>query len=131
MKLLQKIKFQSEIKPVIKNLQDKPDQLKNKQAKGVKLHANTRLELLKNFFSEYLKDRICKIKQHLNYILMIINQNILAILRSFSNLQKDFYENPNTNETPKMLLLKFKKKTKKHQVAMALQVNFISTFQMN
>ena len=109
MKLLQKIKFQSEIKPVIKNLQDKPDQLKNKQAKGVKLHANTRLDLLKNFFSKYLKDRICKIKQHLNYILMIRNQKILAILRSFSNLQKDFYEKSNTNETPKMPLLNFKK----------------------
>ena len=110
MNLLQKIKFQSEIQPVIRNLQHKPDQLKNKKAKGFKLHANTRLELLKNFFSGYLKDRICKIKQYLNFILMIINQNILAILRSFSNLQKDFYENPNANETPKMLLLKFKKK---------------------
>ena len=40
---------------------------------------------------------------------MIRNQNILAILRSFSNLQKDFYEKPNTNETPKMPLLNFKK----------------------
>ena len=27
--------------------------------------------------SEYLKDRISKFKQYLNYILMIINQNIL------------------------------------------------------
>ena len=38
--------------------------------------------------SKYLKDRICKIKQYLNYILMIINQNILAILRTSLNLQK-------------------------------------------
>ena len=35
---------------------------------------------LPKHFSEYLKDRIWKIKQYLNYILMIINQNILAIL---------------------------------------------------
>ena len=37
---------------------------------------------------KYLKDRICESKQYLNYILKIINQNILAILRTFSNLQK-------------------------------------------
>ena len=37
---------------------------------------------------KYLKDRICESKQCLNYILKIINQNILAILRTFSNLQK-------------------------------------------
>ena len=35
--------------------------------------------------SEYFEDRICKFKQYLNYILMIINQNIL---RTFLNLQK-------------------------------------------
>ena len=38
--------------------------------------------------SKYLKHRIWKIKQYLNYILMIMNQNILAILRTFLNLQK-------------------------------------------
>ena len=37
---------------------------------------------------KYLKDRIWKIKQHLNYILMIINQNTLAIPRTFLNLKK-------------------------------------------
>ena len=47
---------------------------------------------------KYLKDRICEIKQCLNYMLMIINQNILAILRKFLNLQKE-YEKFYTNET--------------------------------
>ena len=37
------------------------------------------------YYSKYLKDRIYKIKQYLNYILMIINENILAILKKFSN----------------------------------------------
>ena len=45
-----------------------------------------------------LKDRICKVKQYLNYILMIINQNILAILMTFLNLQKD-YEKLYTKQT--------------------------------
>ena len=40
--------------------------------------------------SKYLKDRICKIKHYLNY--KPINQSILAILRTFLNLQKN-YEN--------------------------------------
>ena len=35
-----------------------------------------------------LKDKINKIKQYLNYMLLIINQNILAILRAFLNLEK-------------------------------------------
>ena len=34
-----------------------------------------------------MKDRICKIKQYLNYILRWINQNIPAILRTLLNLQ--------------------------------------------
>ena len=73
------------------NLQDEPCQLENKQAKGAKLCANIRSWRAKNapkLSSKYLKDRICKIKQYLNYILMIINQNILAILRTFLNLKK-------------------------------------------
>ena len=68
------------------NLQDEPCQLENKQAKGAKLCANIRSWRAKNapkLSSKYLKDRICKIKQYLDYILMIINQNILAILRTF------------------------------------------------
>ena len=68
---------------MIENLQDKLYQLQNKQAKGAKLRAKIRSWRAKNarkLSSKYLKDRICKIKQYLNYILMIINQNILAIL---------------------------------------------------
>ena len=38
--------------------------------------------------SKYLKHRICEIKQYLNHILIIINQNILAILTIFFNFQK-------------------------------------------
>ena len=38
--------------------------------------------------SKYLKHRICEIKQYLNHILMIINQNILAMLTIFFNFQK-------------------------------------------
>ena len=50
-------------------------------------------------FLKYLREGICKIKQYLNYILMIINQNILATLLTFSNLQKNFYEKLYTKET--------------------------------
>ena len=83
--------FKPEIKPMIENLQDELYQLENKQAKGAKLRANIRDWRTKNvpkLSSKYLKDRICKIKQYLNYILTIINQNILAILKTFLNLQK-------------------------------------------
>ena len=76
---------------MIENLQDELYQLENKQAKVAKPRANIRNWRAKNapkLSSKYLKDRICKIKQYLNYILMIINQNILAILRTFLNLQK-------------------------------------------
>ena len=73
------------------------ENLQIKQAKGAKLHANIKWELsAKNttkLSSKYLKDRICKIKQYLNYMLMIINQNILEIPRTFSNLQKMFMKN--------------------------------------
>ena len=67
---------------MIENLQN----ILNKQAIGLKLRANTRSWRAKNapkLSSKYLKHRIWKIKQYLNYILMIINQNILAILRTF------------------------------------------------
>ena len=78
---------------MIENFQDELFQLENKQAKGAKLRGNIRSWRAKNAqksSSKYLKlkDRIWKIKQYLNYILMIINQNILAILRKFLNLQK-------------------------------------------
>ena len=41
-----------------------------------------------NIFSKYLKYRICTIS--LNYILRIINQNILALLRTFLDPQKNY-----------------------------------------
>ena len=51
--------------------------------------------------SKYLKDRICKIKRYLNYILLIINQYILVILRTFLNQQK-IYEKLYTNRSSHM-----------------------------
>ena len=41
-----------------------------------------------NIFSKYLKYRTCTIS--LNYILRIINQNILALLRTFLDPQKNY-----------------------------------------
>ena len=64
----------------------------HKQVKSAKLCVNIRSWMAKNspkLSSKYLKDRIWKIKQYLNYILVIINQNILAILWTFFNLQKN------------------------------------------
>ena len=65
--LYKKENIKPEIKPMIENLQDEPSQLENKK---VKLRTNIRWELegkkcSKTFFK--LKDRICKIKQYLNY----------------------------------------------------------------
>ena len=42
--------------------------------------------------SKYLKGRICTIKQYLNYVMMVINQKILAILRTFLNWQKKLWK---------------------------------------
>ena len=75
---------------MIESLQDELYQLENKQGKGAKLCANIRSWRAKNApkrYSKYLKDSTCKIKQYLNYILMMINQNILAILRTLLNLE--------------------------------------------
>ena len=41
-----------------------------------------------NIFSKYLKYRTCTIS--LNYILRIINQNILAVIRTFLDPQKNY-----------------------------------------
>ena len=87
---------------MIENLQNE-----HKQAKGAKLCVNIRSWRAKNspkHSSKYLKDRIWKIKQYLNYILMIINQNILAILWTFLNLQKKLW-NSTPSELPQLLLL--------------------------
>ena len=47
--------------------------------------------------SEYLKDRISKFKQDLNYILMIINQIIVV---TFLNLQKKIMKNCTSSKLP-------------------------------
>ena len=73
---------------MIENLQNE-----HNQAKDAKLCGNIKSWRAKNspkHSSKYLKDRIWKIKQYLNYILMIINQNILEILWTFLNLQKKY-----------------------------------------
>ena len=44
--------------------------------------------------SKYLK-----VKQHFNCILIIINQNILALLRAFVNLKRKIYEKLYTKQT--------------------------------
>ena len=97
---------------MIENLQDEFYELENKQAKGAKLRTNIRWKLegknAQKPFSKYLKDRICKIKQYLNYILMVVNQNILAILRTFLNLQKNFMKNfTPRRQLRKLVLLNF------------------------
>ena len=52
-------------------------------------HCCWRAKNTQKHFSKYLKERICKVKQYLNYILMIINRNILAILRTL-DLRKNY-----------------------------------------
>ena len=82
--LYKKGNVKPEIKLMLENLQDEFYLLENKQAKGAKRRANIGSWRAKNapkLSSKYLKD-----KQYLNYILMIINQNILATLRTFLNL---------------------------------------------
>ena len=82
--------------------------------------------------SKYLKDRICKIKQYLNYILMIINQNILAILRTFLNLQKYLWKTLHEQKQPPEMFYKkdvfknFINLTGKHQCQSLFLNNFIT-----
>ena len=78
---------------MIENLQDDLYLLENKQEKGAKLRANIRWELegekcSKTFFKVLERQNLQS--QYLNYTLMIINQNILAILRTFSKLKKNY-----------------------------------------
>ena len=97
-----KKKFKPEIKPIIKNLQDELYQLENKQAKGAKLRPTIRWKLegekcSKTFF-KVLERKNMRNQTRSEFILMIINQNILASLLTFSNLQKNFYEKFYTKE---------------------------------
>ena len=114
--------------------------------------------------SKYLKDRTCKMKQYLNYRLVIINQNILAILRTFLNLKKKIIINEKlyTKRTSTAATTEFVQKIPNRkkiynedfniceaeisldeiakyinseiinlQAMMALQQNFVNTFQIN
>ena len=87
MKFVQKENFEQNIKPMIENLQNELCQLGNKQKVlnfVLTLGRSLRAKKAPILSSEDLKERICKFKQYLNYILMTINQNIL---KSFLNLQ--------------------------------------------
>ena len=80
-----------------KNLQDELYQLEKNRGKGAKLRANIRSELegkkcSKTFFKVLKKSKSAKIKQYLNYILMVIN-------RHFQIWQKKTYERLYTKET--------------------------------
>ena len=56
--------------------------------------------------SKYLKQKIDKIKQQLTYILMIINRDIPAILRTFLNLNKKLSKTLNQQKQPPEVFLK-------------------------
>ena len=97
-----KKKFKPEIKPIIRNLQDELHQLENKQAKGAKLGASIRWKLegekCSETFFKVLERKNMQNQTRPEFILMIINQNILASLLTFSNQQKHFYEKFYTKE---------------------------------
>ena len=63
---------------MIENSQDELYQLERNKVKVLNfvlaLDRNWRAKNTPKLSLKYLKDRICKIKQYLNYILMIINQ---------------------------------------------------------
>ena len=101
MKLLQKEYFKPDIKPIKKMgfINQKTNKIKVLTSSGSRT-----VKIAQNFFSKYLKDSICKIKQYLNYILMMISQNILAILKIFLNLLKKFMNNLTPRrQLPKLL----------------------------
>ena len=85
-----KKKFKPKIKPIIKNLQDELYQLENKQAKGAKLRASIRWKRegkkCSKIFFKVLERKNMQNQTRSEFILMIINQNILASLLTFSNL---------------------------------------------
>ena len=91
-----KKKFKPETKPIIKNLQDELYQLENKQAKSAKLGASIRWKLdgekCSKTFLKVLERKNMQNQTRSEFMLMIINQKILASLLTFSNLQKKFYE---------------------------------------
>ena len=70
--LYNKENFKPEVKSMIENLQDELYQLENKQPKLLNFvlisNGSWRAKNAQKPCSKYLKDRICKIKQYLNYI---------------------------------------------------------------
>ena len=97
---------------MIENLQDHLYQLKQKQVKSVKPYTNIRWELdckkCSKTFCKVLERQNLQNQISLNYTLMIINQNVLAILWTFPNLQKHFIKliTPR-RQPPKLVLLNF------------------------
>ena len=87
-------------------------QFENKEAKSAKLRAKIKWELEGEKSSKtFFKVGVCKIKQYVNYIFMIINQNFLATLLTFSNLQNISTKNfiPK-RQLPKLSLINFSAK---------------------
>ena len=61
-----------------------------------------------NIFSMDLKDRICKIKKYLNYMLMIISKITISNPKVIIKFAKKFMKNLTTRRPlPKLLLLNF------------------------
>ena len=59
-------------------------------------------------FSKHLKDIICKIKQHLNHIVIITNQNTLSNPKDIVKSEKNFMKNfTPRRQLTKLLLLNF------------------------
>ena len=97
---------------MIKNLQDELYQLENKQTESIKLRAGMRWELecgkcSKKFFKVLERQNLRN--QYLNYVLMIINENILGILskgiiKSAKKIMKNFTLR---RQLPQLLLLNF------------------------
>ena len=75
MKLVQKQNFEPKIKPMIVNLQNELYQLKKNRKKVLNfvltLGRSWRAKKAPKRSSEYVKDKICKCKKYLKYILMI------------------------------------------------------------
>ena len=92
--LYKKENFKAEIRLMINNLQDELYTLKLNKPQVLKfvpmLDGTCRSKNAPKPFLVFLKDKICKTKLHLNYLLTTKRPNILTILKTFLNLQKKF-----------------------------------------
>ena len=110
--LNKKENFKPKIKPMIENFQDELYRLESKQAKVLNFMltsgGNWRKKEAPRLFPKHLKDRICNIKQYLNYIAMTINKKTFSnpkdIIKSAKNVTKKFKPR---RQLPKLLLLNF------------------------